>query len=108
MTTETGLTPVTLAKGAALVAYPEDDVDHDQGAPDSPPGAPSGPVPFLTGKFALFRTPDGGIVLAYRLPDADSDQQLLIPPFIVSMAGQASGLSPDAILAKIQSGRIDG
>lgn len=69
------------------------------------PATPS-PEPFLHGKFALFQLPDGGVLLAYRVKGSTEDRQLMIPPFILQMAGQASGLQPSDILARLQSGDL--
>jgi hypothetical protein len=91
---------LTLAEGADVRTL--DDDPHDQ---VPPAGAP---VPLLQGTFALFRTPAGGAVLAYRAKGSSEDKQLMIPPFILQMAGSASGLSPEAILGRLQSGDLDG
>lgn len=98
---------LTLAEGADVVPHP--DLADDDPRDDSPPPAPGGPpTPFLQGTFALYKTPDGGIVLAYRARGTEQDRQMAIPPFVLQMAGQASGLSPEAILTRIQSGNLDG
>lgn len=105
---------LTLADGAEVRPLPDDPDDAlpdpaAAGEPTQPAAAaPQGPVPFLQGSFALYQTPEGGAVLAYRAKGSSEDRQLMIPPFILSMAGQASGLSPDAILSRLQSGDIDG
>lgn len=105
---------LTLAEGADVVPMPDDPDDalpDPAAAGDTPPpaaAAPQGPVPFLQGSFALYQTPEGGAVLAYRAKGSSEDKQLMIPPFILQMAGQASGLSPEAILGRIQSGTLDG
>jgi hypothetical protein len=94
---------LTLAPDAEVT--PLDDEDDSAGGLAAPPGPPT---PFLEGTFALYQTPDRALILAYRAKGTEEDRQLMIPPFILQMAGQASGLSPDDILSRIQSGSIDG
>lgn len=112
---------LTLADGADVV--PAEDPDHTgpeslqpartaaAAAPAHPSpaaAAPPTPTPFLQGTFALYMTPGGGAVLAYRAKGSSDDKQLMIPPFILQTAANASGISPDEILSRIQSGTIDG
>lgn len=106
---------LTLADGADVVPLEDDrEEDPDHTGPESlrpaktPAADPPAPVPFLQGTFALYVTPGGGAVLAYRAKGSSDDKQLMIPPFILQMAAQSSGLSPDEILNRIQSGNLDG
>lgn len=77
-------------------------------AATSPAAAGEGPRPFLEGKFALYATPEGGVVIAYKTEGSTESKQLLIPPFILTMAGQASGLDPAQIMERLKSGDVDG
>lgn len=51
-----------------------------------PAGAPT---PFMKGIFALYETPDGGILISYRPDDATADQHQYIPAALVSLARAA-------------------
>jgi len=63
------------------------------------PVEPAAPVPYLKGRFALFRTPDGGIHIAYQPdPPEDADpnevqetQHMEVPGMVVTMAEQMQG-----------------
>jgi hypothetical protein len=48
--------------------------------------APAVPVPFLSGTFALYQTPDGGIVVAYRAAGDEEDRRLTLPAHMVKLA----------------------
>lgn len=77
--------------------------------PEVTPAAPPAdvPVPLIQGSFALFRTPDGGAVVAWRAKGSDEDKRFMIPGFIIAMAAKQSGLTPEQIIEKIQAGDTD-
>lgn len=56
--------------------------------------APQGPTPIIQGTFAIFTTPDGGMVLTYFTEEQGEGKQI-IPPFLVkrglAMAGAGGG-----------------
>lgn len=68
--------------------------------PDIPaPLAPDAPAAFLKGRFSLFQTTDGGLLVAYRPDGETEDKHLPIPAFIVQAASQmAGGQDPAALL----------
>lgn len=75
--------------------------------PELDPGSVTAPPePFLQGTFALFLTPDGAAVLAYRTKGSSEDKQMMIPSFILETAANASGMSRAEIFAKIKSGDV--
>lgn len=69
---------------------------------DLVPAVQQGPVPFLKGRFALYETPDHGLVLSYRPEGAEADKQLVVPAFILQMAAQTAGGSAEDLFAKIK------
>lgn len=73
-------------------------------APPAPPAAPQGPVPALSGTFALFITPANGMVLAYRPEGADQDKHLEVPPFLVQMVARQTGHAPEDVLYALAEG----
>jgi len=58
------------------------------------PDAPTAPVPYLKGRFALFRTADGGIHIAYQPDPAEGvdenpeTQHIEVPGMVVALAEQ--------------------
>jgi hypothetical protein len=44
------------------------------------------PEPRVKGRFALFDTPDGGIVIAYRPDDSDKDEHIQFPGKVLRFA----------------------
>lgn len=107
ITLETFMTKAGMALAAdATVTTLDDDPDDDAAAATSP--AAAGPVPFLEGGFAMYSTPDQGVVIAYKVKGSEENKQLMIPPFILTMAGQASGLDPAQIMDHLKSGDIGG
>lgn len=50
------------------------------------------PVPFMAGTFALYHTPDGGIMLVTETPD-QGVQKKLIPAAMVKMAMGGGGMA---------------
>lgn len=70
---------------------------------DTPDGVPPAkPVPALKGRFALYITPDKGLVLSYRPDGKDKDNQMVVPGFVLSMAASAApGGTVEDLLAKI-------
>ena len=49
---------------------------------ETPPTESGSPEPFMQGTFALYETPDGGMVLSY-FSEMTGQQQQVIPPFLV-------------------------
>ena len=64
-----------------------------------PAAPPQAAAPFLSGRFALFDTPDGGIHLAYLPDGADQDEHVQLPAVLVTIARSAaeSGKMPGPI-----------
>jgi hypothetical protein len=60
------------------------------------------PAAFLAGKFALYHTPDGGILLCFKANGADQEERKHIPGTMVTLLNQmeeSGGLpSPKALL----------
>jgi hypothetical protein len=75
---------------------------------DAPAPPPAAPEPLIKGAFALFLTPAGDVVVAYRLSGTEEDQRLVIPRFILDMAQSASGMTPADLLAKVKAGALNG
>lgn len=44
------------------------------------------PEPYMSGKFALFKTPDGGLHLSYIVDGEEDTRHVQIPPMIFAMA----------------------
>ena len=72
--------------------------------PATPAPAPSGPTPILEGTFAIFLTPTDEIVVAYRPRGADDDKRFVVPAFVVRMATQQSGQTPQEIFQALKEG----
>lgn len=90
-------------------SLPEAPIDLGTAVATSPaPAGPPAPVPFLEGSFALYSTPDGSVVMAYRTKGEEQVKHLHIPAFILTMAGQASGMEPSQIMDKIRAGDFGG
>lgn len=67
-----------------------------QAAPDP------GPELLMRGTFSLYRTPEGGLHIAFRPVNGEEDQHLPIPPALVKMAMAAqSGKGPFGHMAKM-------
>jgi hypothetical protein len=72
----------------------------------APAAAAAPPEAMLRGRFALFQLPDGGLLLVYRPDDSDDDRRVVIPSFVIAMATQASGGTPDELLARLRDGAV--
>jgi len=68
------------------------------------------PVRMSKGGFSLYATPQGGMVIAYRLDGETEDQHFPVPPMLVRvwlgrMRGESPGLGGiGAMVAMIRSG----
>lgn len=69
--------------------------------------APAPPVPLLTGTFALFRTPDDGILLVWKKKGTTDDRRMPIPPFILKMAASQAGITTEEMIEKIGAGETE-
>lgn len=47
---------------------------------------PEKPEPRVKGRFALFDTPDGGVVIAYRADGSDKDDHIQFPGKVLRFA----------------------
>lgn len=57
--------------------------------------APAGPELLSKGQYSLYRSPDGGMHLAYRAEGMDEDGHLVVPPAMVRMGmAAAEGKGP--------------
>lgn len=68
--------------------------------PQTPPPAPTA---LVEGAFALFRRGDG-LVLVWRRKGETQDHPMVIPPHIIAMGAQMSGMSLDQVITKITQG----
>lgn len=66
-----------------------------------------GPVPLLEGSFALFRPPDGSLLLVWRRKGTEEDKYFPIPPFIISAAAASSGKTIDDIIGHLAAGELE-
>ncbi len=56
----------------------------------------------LRGQFTLYKTPEGGLHIAYRLEGQDEDGHLPLPPALIKLGmAAASGKGPLALLGRI-------
>ena len=62
------------------------------------------PVPLLQGAFAIYRTPDDGVLLVWRKKGESADHPMPVPAFILKMAASQAGLDVDQLIAKIAAG----
>lgn len=62
------------------------------------------PEPLLSGSFAIFKTPQGGLVVAYRPKGDQDDKHLEIPATIISMASSMGGGSLEQMAAMLAGG----
>lgn len=81
------------------VLAPAPTVGQDPGPVDSPNGGE--PVKLAHG--TLWRSPDGGLVLAYQVEGSDVTERRVIPAGIVKM--MANGGSPMAVLKAMTRGK---
>jgi hypothetical protein len=62
---------------------------------------PADAVPaLLEGSFALFEN-DGGYLVAWRRRGDDETRHLSIPAFVLTMAANATGQTPDQVVAQL-------
>lgn len=59
------------------------------------------PEPVLVGTFAMYRTGDGGFVVAWKKKGEDTARHLPIPAFLLQAAAAQTGRSVDDLLAEL-------
>lgn len=58
------------------------------------------PEPVMSGKFAIYQTPQGGYHLAYRTDDAEEDRHIDVPAHLVKMLNTV-GANPKGLMGKM-------
>lgn len=74
-------------------------ITQDGAPPDAAEAA--APEPFLTGSFNLFKTPDGGFVVAWKRKGDETTRHLPIPAALLMMAAAQTGRSIEELLAEL-------
>lgn len=67
---------------------------------DTEPVKPVPPTPMLQGSFALYEH-NGGYLVAWKKRGESETRRLPIPAFVITMAAQASGRTPQQVIDEL-------